>query len=48
MNHYPSIQLKNKISGLLFKYEHGNDIHEHKKTEKIMNHTNLFLTRHKD
>ena len=48
MNHYPRIQLKNKISDLLFKYKHGNDIHAHKKTEKIMNYTNLFLTRRKD
>ena len=39
--------IKNEISQLLFKYKHGNDIHEHSKnsktkTVKRMNHTNVF------
>ena len=40
---------KNKTEQLLFKYKHGNNIHEHRKQKKQqMNHINLFLTCHKD
>ena len=35
---------KNKIAQLLPKTNYGNNIHEHKKTAKPMNNTNLLLT----
>ena len=41
-------RMKNKIEQLLWKYKHGNNIHEQEKSAKQMNHTNMFLTCHKD
>ena len=37
-------KIKNDIEQLLTKYKHGNNIHEHGKQKKQMNHINLFLT----
>ena len=39
---------KNEILKSLYKYNHGNDIHEHRKQEKLVNHIIFFLTCHKD
>ena len=41
-------RLENQIRQIIDQYKHGDNAHEHRNTEKLMNHTNLFLTYLKD
>ena len=41
-------KIKNEIEQLLLKYKHTNNIHEHGKQKKWINHINLFLPCHKE
>ena len=41
-------KIKNEIEQLLLKWKHGNNIPEHGKTVKRLNHINSLITCHKD
>ena len=41
-------KIKYEIEQLLLKYKHTNNIHEHGKQQKWINHINLFLPCHKE